>query len=163
LLTPRADTPATPDPNVPTEPFATLQRAFSSQGPLDRDLFAPLLARLERLAVPAGHVLFQQGAAPADGLYVVQAGVLRARYAFADFTRAIEESMVPGTLAGELSALTGEPRNSTVVAERDAVLWRLTCAGLDELEESAPEVARRFTKMVLRSESLFCSVVRSSG
>jgi SulP family sulfate permease len=101
--------------------------------------------------VPAGHVVFRQGAQPTDGLYVVQAGVLRAHYAFADGTPPIEESMVPGTLAGELSALTGEPRNATVVAERDAVVWRLTCARLEELEDKYPEMARRFTKLVLRS------------
>lgn len=141
-------------PNDEPEPFNTLQRAFSSYGTLDRTLYRPLLTRLERRALPAGTTLFAQGDAP-DGLYVVQAGVLRARYSFADFSQRIEECMVPGTLAGELSALSGEPRNATCLVERDAVLWRLSREALDELETEHPQLARTFTTMVLRGKACF--------
>ena len=72
---------------------------------------------------------------PVDGLYIVGVGVLRATYRFAAHTPAIEESMVPGTLAGELSGLAGLVRNATVVAECPAVLWRLSADTLRLLEK----------------------------
>jgi SulP family sulfate permease len=140
--------------NDEPEPFNTLQKAFSSYGPVERQFFQPLLVLLERLALPEGHVLFSQGDRP-DGLYIIQAGVLRASYAFADFTPRIEESMVPGTLAGELSMLSGEPRNATCVVEREAVVWRLSEESLETLQEKEPELARTFTRMVLKGECFF--------
>jgi sulfate permease, SulP family len=71
------------------------------------------------------------------------------------FHSGIEESMVPGTLAGELTALSGLPRNATVVVEREAVLWKLTSEGLKELEERESKVAREFTRLVLKGEFWF--------
>jgi sulfate permease, SulP family len=94
-------------------------------------------------------VLWKQGDA-ADGLYVIGAGVLRATYRFAAHTPVTEESMVPGTLAGELSGLAGLARNATVVAERPAVLWRLGADALRRLEMERPELARTFTALVLK-------------
>jgi len=98
-------------------------------------------------------VLWKQGD-PADGLYVIEAGVLRATYYFATHTPAIEESMVPGTLAGELSGLAGLPRNATVVVERAAVLWYLGGEALGRLQAECPELARTFTSLVLKGTLL---------
>ena len=94
-------------------------------------------------------MLWKQGDA-ADGLYVIGAGVLRATYSFAARTHAIEESMVPGTLAGELSGIARLPRNATVVVERAAVLWYLGEEALGRLEAEYPELARMFTALVLK-------------
>ena len=92
---------------------------------------------------------------PADGLYVVGTGVLRATYRFAAHTPAIDESMVPGTLAGELSGLAGLVCNATVVAERRAVLWRLSADALHRLEADQPELAEEFTTLVLKGARRF--------
>ncbi|EPQ53294.1 hypothetical protein GLOTRDRAFT_79414 [Gloeophyllum trabeum ATCC 11539] len=131
------------------EPYDTLVKAFASYGDVDKELFSKLVPYLERLPVPEGHVLFQQGDEP-DGLYIIEAGILRATYKFTDFTL-IEESMVPGTLAGELSALSGETRNATVVVERQAILWRLSTENLQRLEVENPHLASSFTKLVLKA------------
>jgi sulfate permease, SulP family len=101
-------------------------------------------------------VLWKQGDF-ADGLYVIEAGVLRATYCFATHTPAIEESMVPGTLAGELSGLAGLPRNATVVVERAAVLWYLSGEALSRLQAEYPELARTFTALVLKG--VCCHVI----
>jgi SulP family sulfate permease len=61
--------------------------------------------------------------------------------------------MVAGTVAGDLSMLSGTPRNATVVAERDGVVWRLDKAALGRMEKDMPEVAREFIKIVLKGES----------
>ena len=60
------------------------------------------------ITVPEGQVVWRQGE-PADDLFVVGTGVLRATYRFAAHIPAIEESVVPGTLAGESSGLAEQP------------------------------------------------------
>jgi len=131
------------------------------------------------MSLPTKTVLWKQGDTP-DRLYLIEAGMLRASYKFSHstyplaslltgtsnssssenstlvedgiFNSGIDESMVPGVLAGELTALSGLPRNATVIVERDAVLWKLTSEGLRELEEREPRVAREFTRLVVKCE-----------
>lgn len=95
--------------------------------------------------------MFRQGEI-SDSLYIIESGVLRARYHFAEHSPMIEESMVPGTLAGELTGLSGLDRNATVSVERDAVVWKLTREKLKALEKEQPELARAFTRLVMRGK-----------
>ncbi|PCH34769.1 hypothetical protein WOLCODRAFT_78960 [Wolfiporia cocos MD-104 SS10] len=143
------------------EPYNTLVKAFASYGPIDRVQFAPLLSYLERVCLPAGAVLWRQGDSP-DGMYLVEAGVLRAVYAFNAHTPPTEESMVPGTLAGELSALSGLPRNATCVVEREAVLWKLSTENLARLEVEQSVLAREFTRLVLKAAKLDYDILISA-
>ena len=131
------------------DPFVTLSKALSSYGVLDRELFQPLLLILKRISVPEGVTLWRQGDDP-DGLYFVESGVLRASYNFSEHEGGIQESMVGGTVAGELSALANLPRNATVVVERQAVLWKLSLNDLRTLEDEYPTLARTFLKLVLK-------------
>ncbi|KAI0821728.1 sulfate transporter family-domain-containing protein [Trametes gibbosa] len=135
------------------EPFNTLVRVFSSYEAIDRDTYAPLMPYLVRMPVPSGTVLWKQGDAP-DGLYVVESGILRATYRFADPTPPMVESMVPGTIAGELSTLSGLERNATCVVERAAVVWKLSRDDLESLEREHPELAQAFTRLVLKVAKL---------
>lgn len=142
------------------EPLPTLMRAFSSFGDIDHNQFRLLVPYFKRMSVPEGFVLWRRGDPP-NGLYLVESGILRATYQFADYSQSIEESMVPGTLAGELSALSSLPRNATAVAERPAVLWKLSLEALHRLETEEPIIARNFTHMVLKctcAPLLFCPV-----
>jgi sulfate permease, SulP family len=140
------------------EPHHALEQAFSPYV-ADCTILEQLAPYFKRVTVPTGHVLWKQGDA-ADGLYVIEAGVLRATYYFATHTPAIEESMVPGTLAGELSGLAGLPRNATVIVERAAVLWYLGGEALGRLEAEYPELARTFTALVLKGVSCVTSLCR---
>lgn len=143
------------------EPFNTLVKAFSSYGEISLEQFRPMLSSLQRISIPDGHVLWKQNDV-ADGLYIVESGVLRARYDFADFTPNLEESMVPGTLAGELTALSDSPRNATVVAERPSVLWKLSMQDLRTLEKEHPALFWKFCQLVLKGASLLrCSLFRN--
>lgn len=134
-----------------SEPYNTLIKAFSSYGDINREKLRPLVPYLERRSVPEGTILWEQNEDP-DGLYIIESGVLRASYKFADHTPSVEESMVPGTLAGELSALAGLPRNATVVVERQAVLWKLTIRNLRRLEKDNPALATTFMQLVLKGD-----------
>ncbi|KAG5643844.1 hypothetical protein DXG03_009575 [Asterophora parasitica] len=137
------------DSDYPTEPQNTLVKAFSSYGDLDPDLFRPIEKYLDRICLPEGEVLWNQNDSP-DGLYIVEAGVLRASYKFADHLKCVEESMVPGTVAGELSALSSLPRNATVFVERAATLWRLSNDNLTRMELEEPALARTFLRLILK-------------
>ncbi|KAK0234583.1 sulfate transporter family-domain-containing protein [Armillaria nabsnona] len=150
------------------EPLPTLSRALSSYTSLD---LSPLPAYLSRVCYPAGHVLWRQNDPP-DGLYIIEKGVLRASYAFeswgsstgleSSFTSNetythpphIEESMVSGTVAGELSALSNMPRNATMVVERDVVLWKLSREALGRMQEEKPIFAKQLVEAILKSAKI---------
>ncbi|KAJ3529960.1 hypothetical protein NM688_g7780 [Phlebia brevispora] len=144
-----------------SEPYQTLIKAFSSYGAADREQFRPLVGYLERMSLPEGFVLWRQGDEP-DGLYIVESGVLKAVYHFAEHTRPTMESMVPGTVAGELSALSDSPRNATCTVERPAVVWKLSTANLKRMEAENPELARKFTRLVLRAAKLDNDILLSA-
>ena len=86
-----------------------------------------LLTLARPMSLPAGAVLFERGA-PGDALYVIQHGRLEVL---------VEGEVVReagrGEVLGELALLTGEPRNATVRARRDAALYAVRRADLDVL------------------------------
>ncbi|KAF5375834.1 hypothetical protein D9615_008236 [Tricholomella constricta] len=145
----------------PSEPHNTLMKAFGSYGDLDPDLFRPIERYLKRMSVPEGEVLWKQDDPP-DGLYIVESGVLRASYKFAEHLRCVEESMVPGTVAGELSALSSLPRNATVVVERAATLWKLSTENLARLEQEEPKLARNFLRLILKAAKIDHDILLSA-
>ncbi|KAG6333879.1 hypothetical protein ID866_5208 [Astraeus odoratus] len=137
--------------SMASEPLSTLLKAFQPHDEIDRDALTHLVPYFERASVPEGHVLWEMGDEP-DGLYIIQSGILRASYKFAEHTPVVEESMVSGTLAGELSALSGLPRNATVIVERPAVLWKLSRASMRQLEQDHPHLAQTFVRLVLKGK-----------
>jgi sulfate permease, SulP family len=135
-------------PDMSAEPYNTLRKAFSSHGELDPVFFQTISKYLESETAAAGTVLWRQDEQP-SGIYVIESGVLRALYAFAKPIRQFEESMVAGTLAGELSTLAEAPRNATVTVEHGpAALWKLSGANLRKLQTEEPEFARVFIQLV---------------
>lgn len=77
--------------------------------------------------------------------------MLRASYVFPDRAHGISESMVAGTVAGEMSFLSRTKRNANVVAERDSVLWRMGIAEHEELgRKEGWGFARRFEEVILK-------------
>ena len=141
---------STPQPNISAEPYNTLRKTFSSFG--NPILFQTISKYMERVTASTGTILWRQGEQPC-GLYVIESGVLRALYSFANPAQQFEESMVAGTLAGELSALAEEPRNATVTVEHGpATLWKLSGANLKNLQMEDPESARVFIQLVLKGK-----------
>ena len=103
------------------------------------------------MSLPEGHVLWNQGD-ESDGVYIIESGVLRASYRFSTHATSVEESMVSGTLAGELSALSGLERNATVWVERDAVVWKLGTEQFERLGRENPTLEKMLVRMVLKCE-----------
>ncbi|KIN96770.1 hypothetical protein M404DRAFT_16850 [Pisolithus tinctorius Marx 270] len=143
---------------IAPEPLNTLLKAFQSYEEIDRDVLVRLSTYFTRLSLPSGHVLWDVGDTP-DGLYIIQSGVLRASYRFGSHTRIIGESMVSGALAGELSGLSGLPRNARVAVEREAVVWWLGREALRRLEREDAGLAWTFVRMVLKAAQVDTDVL----
>jgi hypothetical protein len=83
--------------------------------------------------------------------YVIESGILRANYVFPDHSHSVNESMVAGTVAGELSFLSRTKRNTNVVAERDSVLWKMEVSSHEELgKKEGWQFARKFEEVLLK-------------
>ncbi|KAF5319323.1 hypothetical protein D9619_008654 [Psilocybe cf. subviscida] len=148
-------------PDVNSEPFNTILKAFSSTENVDPVVFQPMVKYLERLSIPAGHVLWRSGD-PSDGLYFVEAGMLRATYQFSGAAQKFEESMVGGTIAGEVTALSDSTRNATVVAEHPSVVWKLRNENIRRLQVEEPELGRAFVQAVLKNAKADYDVLLSA-
>lgn len=141
-----------PENHEAPEPAPTLMKTFSGYDPdLTPTFFEPMLRYFIRVSPGEGSTLWKRGDKP-DGLYVVESGVLRAIYDW-DNSDVITESMVPGTLAGELSGLANMPRNATVTAEKSPVLWKLSNKNWALFKEEQPALAHRFVELVLKGMS----------
>jgi SulP family sulfate permease len=116
------------------------------------DFLSDLAPFFTRIEVSSNTVLWRQSDSP-DGLYLIEHGSLRATYSYDNHTREVQETMVAGTIAGDLSTLSNTARNATTVAERDCVLWRMDIEALERLEKEHPATARRFTRIVLKGIS----------
>jgi predicted acylesterase/phospholipase RssA/CRP-like cAMP-binding protein len=79
------------------------------------------------VSLPAGAVLFERGA-PGDALYVIRHGRLEVLV-----DGEVVREAGRGEVLGELALLTGEPRNATVRARRDAELYAVHRGDLDVL------------------------------
>ena len=83
--------------------------------------------------------------------YMIESGMLRASYQFLENTHSICESMVAGTIAGDMTFLSRTNRNATVVAERDSVLWRMEVSDHEELgKKEGWAFSRVFEECLLR-------------
>jgi NTE family protein len=93
--------------------------------------------QLEARAVRKGTVVFREGDA-ADSMYIVDSGhldIFRGRG-----SRPVA-SLGPGSVAGELALLLGEPRSATARAASACRLLRLSREDLDELLVAHPAIA----------------------
>ncbi|KAJ9092109.1 hypothetical protein QFC21_006975 [Naganishia friedmannii] len=135
------------------QPLPILLQTFSdyfddpTQNP--HDFFFNIVPYLSPVHTKAGETIWERDDM-ADALYLIESGCLRATYEYEDHCELIQETMVAGTVAGELTMLSASKRNATVVAERDSKLWKLDQKGLEKMEKERPEIARRFVKIVLK-------------
>lgn len=97
-----------------------------------------------------------------QSFYLIESGILRATYGWPSLgdslkkSTEIEESMLPGTVAGDHSFLAITERNTRVVVEQDAVLWRMGRREWDHrIDSSAREVVGRgMLKMAAEEEEV---------
>ncbi|KAL1925362.1 uncharacterized protein VTP21DRAFT_245 [Calcarisporiella thermophila] len=151
------------------QPFALLWQVFQDISPdMDHDLIYRLGAHFEGMKVERGRVLWNSGD-EADALYVVEHGLLRVIHEFGlcnndqDAPRApVEgkpmfgesvsqafESILPGTMVGELSLFANRPHSTRLVADMDSDVWCLKRESFDRMCKEDPSTALSFVQMSL--------------
>jgi len=103
--------------------FAALSRIPAFTG-LDLTKHAALLEQIDLLKLETEDVVFYEGDAP-DGLYVIKRGeieIIRIRDGLGEPVAHLKA----GDVFGELGMLTGDPRNATARAFREAAVFHLS-------------------------------------
>ena len=111
----------------------------SMSNPLTPAQWDTVSAYLQPYAVPAGHVLFSQGATDRT-LYLVESGSLSVHYQ--DEKERLRMAIVgPGSIVGEGAFFSMRPRSATVQASAPTKLWSLTALRFTELSNRQPAIA----------------------
>ena len=107
-----------------------------------------LADRLQPRSLQGGEVLMREGD-EADGLYLLQAGRLRALVGDGEDRRVLGD-IGRGEVVGEAALLTDQPRSATVVALRDSELLYLSIQSFEEVVAENPSFLRAVSAQVVR-------------
>ncbi|CAG8601827.1 821_t:CDS:10 [Ambispora gerdemannii] len=132
-----------------TQPFALLVQTFQDISDKNDEFFHLLTPYFHEIRVPSGARLWKQGDAP-DCLYLVERGLLRATFKaeVGDQAKPVE-SILPGTMAGELGFFADRPRDATLYADMDCILWQMRTSDYEKLLDKKPLVANEFMRLSL--------------
>ena len=103
---------------------------------LSREDIAKVLGKLEERSFESGTTIFSQGDR-GDSFYFIQSGAVRVVLEAGGRTENIAV-LGPQDWFGEMALLSGEPRSATIVAVKDAIVWRLSREAWDELIDKHP-------------------------
>jgi signal transduction histidine kinase len=98
-----------------------LRRAVDFK-PASPSTLTELSGKMQRVPYPAGSVIFSQGE-DSRAAFLVESGIVTLTSMTTARERGVVADMEPGTLVGEMTALTGRSRTSTATARTDATLW----------------------------------------
>ena len=110
-----------------------------------------LAASLERHPFADGDILFRQGDA-ADSLYILISGRL-AVHDESEGGRTRLASLRAPDYVGEMGLLTGQARGATVVADGDAVCYRIDKAGFDAILKRRPEIVDALSQVLAHRQA----------
>jgi SulP family sulfate permease len=122
---------------------AQFQALVPGAGSLDN-----LFRYLERHQVETGACLMCQGNAP-DYIYFIESGQVTARLEQTTQAPVRLETMRGGHVLGEIGFYLGNERTATVVADEPSVVYSLSAAALQKMEQQDPEAASTFHKIVV--------------
>lgn len=102
-----------------------------------------MMAVLERIQVPDGHRIVTQGEVSRD-VYLLEEGRLSVYLNTEGGARIRVLKQRPGSIVGEIAAYTDAPRTADVIADGSAVVYRLSHAGLERLQDRDPALVGRW-------------------
>lgn len=127
------------------EPLAVLLAREFADGATARDF----VGFLERREVAKGAPVMTQGER-SDDLYFLESGRVTVLVTFASGATMRVRTMGPGTMVGELGFYLGLARSATVIADEDAVVYRLTRDILERIGKVAPAIGGDFHEFMAR-------------
>ncbi|KAJ3040061.1 hypothetical protein HDV00_011510 [Rhizophlyctis rosea] len=130
-------------------PVSILMQAFSeasSSADYAHELAEFCENRFERMEIKRGTVLWMNGD-DAKELFVVEAGELVLVIPDQKELKVVE-TLLPGTMVGELEMFSDRPRSCRLIANDDSVVWQLSKATFDEMAEENPRLMLKFVTKV---------------
>ncbi|KAJ3414674.1 hypothetical protein HDV05_006209 [Chytridiales sp. JEL 0842] len=103
--------------------------------------------KFEHVEVQKGTVLWVQGQTPSQ-LYLVESGEL-SQVAIEHKKSKIVETLMPGTMVGELELFSSRPHSYRLVASEKATLWKLSKDAFNQLSAENPPLALAFVRVSL--------------
>ena len=110
---------------------------------------ASLMARLEKVELAAGTLLFRKGDA-GDSMYFIDEGMVSISLPLEGGGRMRLRSFGSATIVGEMALYRGQRRTADVVTDRPTLAWQLTLASLRQLEQEDPATALRLHAYVVK-------------
>ncbi len=111
---------------------------------------ADLLARMERLDAAPGYVLIRAGNTDGD-IYFIEQGRVNVQIAAPPGLPTDLRSLRAGAVVGEAARYLGRIRTADVVVHTHSVIWRLTEAAIDRLEQEDRDLAAMLHAFMARS------------
>ncbi|MCJ2137920.1 patatin-like phospholipase domain-containing protein [Methylobacterium sp. J-026] len=114
---------------------------------LDAEAGAAVRARMVPVAVPAGRILFEQGAT-GDALYTLVSGAVGVSARDHNGVPTRIARLRPPAIFGEMAFLSDAPRAATVIALRDTHLLQLTRGAFEAVIAEHPQTLLYFARML---------------
>jgi SulP family sulfate permease len=126
----------------PDSLFTQLLKAMPT--PADVEILRPYLQLKE---FQPGETIIQQGS-PQAGLHMIENGQISILLECEDGSRLRLRTLSSGAFFGEMGLYTHEPASAWVLADQPTSLYRLLAADLEQLEQTAPQVAAALHRFV---------------
>ena len=122
-------------------------RAVELFKPLDAGQIAALAGRGRLIRFGRGETVISKGD-KGDSLFLIISGQASVKLVHETGGEVVASTLNPGDTFGEMSLLTGAPRNATVVADSDARLLEIGKEALGPVLQENPEVAEALSRQV---------------
>lgn len=122
-------------------------RALELFKPLDNDHIAALAARGRLIRFGRGEAVISRGEA-GDSLFLIVSGQASVKLAREGGGEVVAGTLKAGDTFGEMSLLTGAPRNATVVADNDLRVLEIGKDALGPILQESPAVAEALSRLV---------------
>ena len=106
----------------------------------DGALLEHFLGYLEKMELPAGHVLARQGDL-SDALFFIESGSLTAQLERSDGRAVRLRKLLSGTVAGEMGIYQENVRTASLVTAEPTTLYRLSRSAILRMQEADPGIA----------------------
>jgi sigma-B regulation protein RsbU (phosphoserine phosphatase) len=116
-------------------------------GGLDGVATALFVKHLQRVVLPAGHVVFEDNA-PGDTLYIIESGRVQVSKRLENGQEHVFAELGPNEFFGEMALLEEKPRSARVSTLTPASLLAMPRDTFNNLIEQHPAVAANFLKVI---------------
>lgn len=129
---------------------------------LDSDEAQTLARHCSSLTVPRDHLLMKQGA-QGSSLFIILEGAACVWITGKSGERKDVATLAMGDIVGEMSLLTGAPRNASVSALTAMRVLEVTKEAMAELVKTSPEILQRFSQVLSTRQLELEAIVRDDS